>query len=229
MKKTHIALLLINSVLLTGCSSSITAISLNDDGNKNKAIPYYLPQPYLLITKDFSHIGTKAKKTEKTTSANQQIPVENTSETAGKENAKPNEEQGLKPSSTETSTIAEPVSATVNGFTYKIIYLPNLAEKYGLVYNSGSGESDLSFTLKDGWMFTGLNLESDTQIDETITAMSSLVGSIAKAVMPYKGFPWPAPEPELEPAIWLFKMTFDGEKITFEPVTLDFEKQKRLY
>jgi len=209
----------------------------HDDGNKNKAIPYYLPQPYLLITKDFSHIGTKTKKTENTTSANNQKPVENTSETAGKENAKPKAEQGPKPSSTEISTITEPVSITVNGFTYKIIYLPNLAEKYGLVYNSGSGESDISFTLKDGWMFTGLNLKSDAQIDETITAMSSLIGSIAKigeplfwaAGMPDKGLePVPEPEPEvarepeLEPAIWLFKMTFDGEEITFDRVSLNF-------
>jgi len=207
MKKTLIALLLISSVLLTGCGSSISVISLKDGKKEDKkAIPYYLPQPYLLITKDFSHLGTKTTKAEKTTSANTQKPAEKDSGTAKK----------------ETSSITEPVSITVNGFTYKIIYLPNLAEKYGLVYNSGSGESDLSFTLKDGWMFTGLNLESDTQIDETITAMSSFVGSIAKAVGPYKRFPWPATEPELEPAIWLFKMTFDGEKITFDRVLLDF-------
>ncbi len=205
MKKTLIALLLISSVLLTGCSSSITAISLKDKNENKKAIPYYLPQPYLLITKDYSHLGTETIKTEKITSENTQKPAEKPSGTATE----------------ETTTTAKPVSITVNGFTYKVIYLPNLAEKYGLIYNSGSGESDLSFTLKDGWMFTGLNLESDTQIDETITAMSSLVGSIAKAVVPYKGFPWPASEPELEPAIWLFKMTFDGEKITFDRVLLD--------
>jgi len=214
MKKTLIAILLISSVLLTGCGSSITAISLKGEKKENKkAIPYYLPQPYLLITKDFSHPGTKTTKTEKTESANTQA------------------EQDSGTAKNETITTAEPVSITVNGFTYKIIYLPNLAEKYGLVYKTGSGESDLTFTLKDGWMFTGLNLESDAQIDEIITATSSLIGSIAEAVVPYrtKGFPWPAPEPEpgvapdqvLVPAIWLFKMTFDGEKITFDRVTLD--------
>lgn len=194
MKKTLIALLLISSVLLTGCGSSITAISLENGENK-KAIPYYLPQPYLLITKDCSHLGTKTIRTEK--------PAEKPSGTAKK----------------ETSTTTEPVSITVNEFTYKIIYLPNLAEKYGLVYNSGSGKSDLSFTLKDGWMFTGLNLESDTQIDETITAISSLVGSIAKIAVP----PSKAPPPEPEPAIWLFRMTIDEDKkITFDRVSLDF-------
>ena len=95
-----------------------------------------------------------------------------------------------------------------------------------MVYNSGSGESDLSFTLKDGWMFTGFNLESDTQIDETITAMSSLVGSIAKIAVP---FPPRAmridiePKPKPEPAIWLFRMTIDEDKkITFDRVSLNF-------
>jgi hypothetical protein len=216
MKKTLIALLLISSVLLIGCSSSITAISLKGEKKENKkAIPYYLPQPYLLITKDYSHPGTKTTKTEKTTPADTQKPDEKPSETAKK----------------ETSTTTEPVSITVNGFTYKIIYLPNLAEKYGLVYNSGSGESDLSFTFKDGWMFTGLNLKSDTQIDETITAMSSLIDSIVKAASPLsvpkgpgdRGLePGVAPGQVLVPAIWLFKMTFDGKEITFDRVSLDF-------
>ena len=213
MKKTLIALLLISSVLLTGCSSSITAISLKDKNENKKAIPYYLPQPYLLITKDYSHLATKTTKTEKATLENTQKPAEKPSGTAKK----------------ETSTTAEPVSITVNGFTYKIIYLPNLAEKYGLVYNTGSGVSDLSFTLKDGWMFTGLNLESDTQIDETITAISSLVSSIAEIAVPFpptKGWtqyevPTTVKERKPEPAIWLFKMTFDGEKITFDRVSLD--------
>jgi hypothetical protein len=210
MKKTLIALLLINSVLLTGCISSITAISLNHDKNKNKAIPYYLPQPYLLITQDFSHHVTKTTK---------------------KQNEKPEAEPN-EPSIQERSTITEPVSITFKGYTYTIIYLPNLAEKYGLIYNSGSGESELSFTLKDGWMFTGLNLKSDAQIDETITAISSLVGNIAKIVEPsalkimlgdqVKEVSKPSP------AIWLFKMTIKDNKITFEPVILDFDKQKRL-
>jgi hypothetical protein len=216
MKKTLIALLLISSVLLTDCSSSITAISLKDKNENKKAIPYYLPQPYLLITKDCSHLGAKTTKTEKTTSENTQKPAEKPSETAKK----------------ETSTTSEPVSITVNGFTYKIIYLPNLAEKYGLIYNSSSGVSDLSFPLKDGWMFTGLNLKSDTQIDETITAMSSLIDSIAKAASPLSLLIGKGPgdrvpgdrgqEPKLEPAIWLFKMTFDGEEITFDRVSLNF-------
>ncbi|MFZ0034990.1 MAG: hypothetical protein WAK60_08405 [Sedimentisphaerales bacterium] len=221
MKKTLIALLLISSMLLTGCSSSITAVSLKGPNKNKKAIPYYLPQPYLLITKDFSQLATKTINTEKTTTGD-------TQEQAG---------EASKTQKKETSTTAEPVSITVNGFTYQIIYLPNLAEKYGLVYNTGSGVSDLSFTLKDGWMFTGLNLKSDAQIDETITAMSSLVGNIAKIVSPSltigtpsKGLtlapelgPEVTREPKLEPAIWLFKMTLDGEKITFDRVFLDFK------
>ncbi len=212
MKKTLIALLLISSVLLTGCGSSITAISLKGEKENKKAIPYYLPQPYLLITKDFSHPGTKTTKTEKTESANTQA------------------EQDSGTAKNETIITKEPVSITVNGFTYKIIYLPNLAEKYGLVYNTSSGESDLSFTLKDGWMFTGFNLKSDTQIDETITAISSLVSSIAKTVVPSEiGLlaksipeePGEVPE-EPKPLIWLFKMTFDGEEIIFDRVSLNF-------
>jgi len=199
-------------VLLTGCGSSITAISLKGEKENKKAIPYYLPQPYLLITKDFSHPGTKTTKTEKTESANTQA------------------EQDSGTAKNETIITKEPVSITVNGFTYKIIYLPNLAEKYGLVYNTSSGESDLSFTLKDGWMFTGFNLKSDTQIDETITAISSLVSSIAKTVVPSEiGLlaksipeePGEVPE-EPKPLIWLFKMTFDGEEIIFDRVSLNF-------
>jgi len=217
VKKTLIAHLLISSMLLTGCSSSITAISLKAPNENKKAIPYYLPQPYLLITKDFSHLATKTIKTEEITTGDTQDQAGEVSGTEKK----------------ETSTTAEPVSITVNGFTYKIIYLPNLAEKYGLVYNSGSGVSDLSFTLKNGWMFTGLNLKSDTQIDETITALSSLVSSVAKAAEPLFRAqaieigegpePEVAREPELKPAIWLFKMTVDGEKITFDRVSLDFK------
>jgi hypothetical protein len=143
-------------------------------------------------------------------------------EKGGQENDGRKSEEASKTQKKEESTTLEPVSITVNGFTYRIIYLPNLAEKYGLIYKSGSGVSDISFTLKDGWMFTGLNLKSDTQIDETITAISSLVGSIAKIAAPFT-ITKAAPGAELEPAIWLFKMTFDGKKITFDRVFLDFK------
>lgn len=217
MKKTLIALLLISLVPLTGCSSSITAISLKDGKNNNKkAIPYYLPQSYLLITKEFSHLGTKTTKKEK--------QAEKDSGKEKKGNVKPEAEQRPKPSSPENSTTTEPVSVTVNGYTYKIIYLPNPEEKYGLIYKTGSGESDLLFTLKDGWMFTGLNLKSDTQIDETITAMSSLLGSIAKIAEPLLQFRIDRePKPKPEPAIWLFRMTFGEDEISFDRVSLDFK------
>ncbi len=58
----------------------------------------------------------------------------------------------------------------------KIIYLPDIEEKYSITVIGGTtGSFDGSLKLEDGWKLTQVDQKFDAKIAETITALSSLV------------------------------------------------------
>jgi hypothetical protein len=64
------------------------------------------------------------------------------------------------------------------GHSLRIIYLPDLHNRYGLEVTRGTGSFDGSFALKDGWMLTSLGAKSDNQLDESLEATAKLVESL---------------------------------------------------
>lgn len=161
MKKLAVLLLLstLPLALLTGCATTLECVPLSGDAlkddNKNAdAIPYYLPKPYLVITRNVNATGSKKTVTVKTDST--------------------------KDTETKT-TVTEPVEIKGAAYSYEIIYLPDLRYKYGLKLHRGSGSYETSFTLENGWMFTGLKAQGDAKTPETIEAMGTLATKLASA------------------------------------------------
>ncbi len=155
MKTTKILLVFPIMLLLSGCASTITAKPGGDSG-----IPYYLPKPYLLITKNLCPIRT---------------------ETTGRETGTGEDEKKI--------IKTKPVSSCDKGqdsFSFQVIYLPDLAQKHGLKIASRTGVINTTVTLVDGWKFTGLNLYADAKTYETIQAVGS---AVVQAASPFKAAP----------------------------------------
>ncbi len=200
-KKILPIMCVISALFLTGCGASVTVKKLND---KDKGIPYYLPKPYLLITRGFSATEYKEKVTETKTE---------------------------KPDGTmATQTVKEQVPVTTKygqaAYTMKIIYLPDLRDKYGITINPGIGKSETKLTLENGWKLTSLAENTDTMVAETITATAGLVSALAPTFETLAlEIPIPAekvPErPEAaeevpEYSICIYEMVWDGRAIKFD-------------
>jgi hypothetical protein len=73
------------------------------------------------------------------------------------------------------------------GYEWRIVYLPNPKRILAVEHGQGiGGTAEVALQLKDGWMLTQVNSKSDTQSDENITAVASLVeavGSAGKSLM----------------------------------------------
>ena len=66
------------------------------------------------------------------------------------------------------------------GHTLRIVYLPDLHNRYGLEVTRGTGSFDGSFALKDGWMLTSLGAKSDNQLDESLEATARLMEGLGE-------------------------------------------------
>lgn len=58
-------------------------------------------------------------------------------------------------------------------------YLPDFGEEYSINVCPGLGSANVSVSLEDGWNLTSINQELDTQFDENLGAVASLVGAVA--------------------------------------------------
>lgn len=193
MKKILLApLLFFVALVLSGCATTMTCVPMSpkalEEGNRD-AIPYYLPKPYLLVTKNVNAIGDKKmKETSKVTER------EKTTET--------------------TKESSEPVSVSGSIYSYQIVYLPDLRYKYGLKFSKGSGTYESSFKLEDGWRFTGLTSKGDAKIPETILATGNLVKELTAAGAALVKAVWtppvPPPADKEQPAtIWVYEIRDD--------------------
>lgn len=192
MKLTYY-LYLVVLLVLAGCASTVTVVK---DKDNEDGIPFYLPKPYLLITKNLPSVGTKLTTTTErkqdgtatTVTVNEPVPY-------GSEEAKKGDL-----------------------FSFQIIYLPDLAERYRLKIKSGTGTIDTTITLVDGWKFTGLNLKADAKTSETIQAVGSAfksVAEIAKLLAPEALKQLEAP---VEAKVWLYEIRVEKDKIEVKPV-----------
>jgi len=156
--------------MLVGCVTTPTCVR-EDVGwwkrtfSAPSGIPYYLPRPYLMVTKNFVlTTKTETKTTVKTPDG------------------------GKNP---ETNVVVEtttPTTLSEVGDTYscEIVYLPDIKQKYLLKFNRGAGTQENSFTLQDGWKLTGVNSKADAKTPETITAVASVLKEIGSLVSPTK-------------------------------------------
>lgn len=191
------------AALLAGCATTMECVPLSGealkDSNKNaEAIPYYLPKPYLIVTRNVNATGAKTTTTVKTDT---------------------NKE-------TKT-TVSEPVEIKGATYSYQIVYLPDLRYKYGLKYHQGSGSYETSFRLENGWMFTGLNAKGDAKTPETIAAVGKLAESLALAAGSTVRSPAGPDAAQVtggtgsDPKIWVYEVvlkTVDGKDVmVFKP------------
>jgi hypothetical protein len=80
-------------------------------------------------------------------------------------------------------------------YTYQIVYLPDLTQKYGLRVKGGVGEMRATLNMVNGWMFTGPGpvYFHDSSTAETVsaygTAVSGVLESAASFVSSMYGIP----------------------------------------
>ena len=145
--------------------------------NKETGFPFYEPQPYLLVTME-PPAAPEAKPGD--------VPA---APKSGADNA---------------SATPKPDSPAANPvYTVKVIYLPNPERGYRMKIHSGLGNNEHSFKLTDGWQLTTVDSKTNTEIPETITAISGLITAATSA---YKGpLHHPGEEPKaqfLEPGLY---------------------------
>jgi len=233
---------------LAGCvHPSITAVNLTNP-NEPEGIPYYLPKPYLIVSKNIRYIPTP------TVGLTQTAPIPNTFDaaanqaaqagagngnanagggkvagtnnvTAGGGSAKGaaakgaaakgsnasdgNASGGAGSSDTNTNKSADapaasalssqvlgpasiavvPPASIPDGltpetfYTYQIVYLPDLTQKYGLRVKGGVGEMRATLNMVNGWMFTGPGpvYFHDSSTAETVSAYGSAVSGVLES------------------------------------------------
>jgi len=149
----------------TGCASTVMVTKTAT--SKKGGIPYYLPKPYLVLTKNILPAQPKKTSTRKIT----------------KDGAK------------ETTTISEgsesvfPKIDEKGTYTMQILFLPDFTERHELNIEARSGSLEAVVALKDGWQLTGVTIKSDSKTAETIGAAASLVEAVSPAFTPVVGAP----------------------------------------
>ena len=82
-------------------------------------------------------------------------------------------------SSTRTTTT--PSDQFVN---IQLQYLPDFAEEYSIDVSPRLGRSNVMITLEDGWNLTAINQDLDSNFDENLGAVSSLISAVAAGTPP---------------------------------------------
>ena len=148
-----------------------------------EAMPYYLPRPYLLVTKNFNVIETTRKTTTTTRPDGTQIEV------VEEETSTPNAD-------------ARRAASGKTVYAYQIVYLPDQCNQYGLKVSRGIGTLDSKITLEDGWKFTGTELKTDSKTPETIEAIGKPISEIGKALIGQLGGNSQAGNRDAQPGSW---------------------------
>jgi hypothetical protein len=183
----------------------ISAVSLNpQDGplcGKETGIPFYLPKPLLIISKNFRNLETP------TVGLTDTAPIPGGFDDQSKYadlNARTNF-AGLNAAGTPATEVAHPASTstgiksgptlhtpggppvtpwTVPGdglapetfFTYQIVFVPDMSQKYGLKIRGGPGEIRAAMNLVNGWQFTGIG---PFYMKDSATAQNILASGIS--------------------------------------------------
>jgi len=165
-----------------GCAkhrASVTAVPLSPWNQcEPEGIPYYLPKPLLVVAKNVRHIdesrvgltypapipnGFDNQAAYGDIKANVTNPGD--SATAAANTGTEAMTAQFDTNKSELPEIWEKVSpsATIQDglkpeyfFTYQIIFVPDLTQKYGLRVKGGPGEIRAAMNLVNGWMYTGM-------------------------------------------------------------------------
>ncbi len=147
-----------------------------------EGIPYYLPKPLLVVAKNFRHIdeskvglsgpapipdGFDNQAAYADVKANVTVPNPGSPTAAGtgdgarvattfattKDLAKSYVAPSLTPG---TGNVDGDSVAPDSFFTYQIMFIPDLTQKYGLKITGGAGEMRAAMNMVNGWMYTGM-------------------------------------------------------------------------
>ncbi len=177
--------LVVSVFVLSGCASTITAKPGGETG-----IPYYLPKPYLLITKNL--IPLTEKVTEKKDDKGNTIAIE----------------RNVVPVSINNNTQGD-------SYCSQVIYLPDLTQKYFLEILSRSGEVKTNITLIDSWKFVGLNLDANAKTSDIIKAF----GEVIPKLPPFtKGTAVPEEQEGKKAGLWLYEIKVENGQLKYELV-----------
>jgi hypothetical protein len=102
---------------------------------------------------------------------------------------------------------AATVTQTDLTLDYKLIFLPDYTQGFVMQRRGGMGTVDASVKLTDGWMLTELGMKTDSQVPQTIEALSKLIPTLPglKGAVLAPGGPPPAADPS-----GLYKISFDN-------------------
>lgn len=215
--------------LLAGCTgATLTAIPISpkarQEMGRDHGIPYYVPRPYLLVTRDVA-ISDEALTAAGMVPAAEAGP----SSVAGRSHPPAAPAPGEGGPTSEAlgydglSSISPPAPGTVVIPTYKfkVIYLPDLTRQYALQQRGAPfTNTTLKLELEGGWMFKGTEVTSENKLPDLIESTTSGVANILGASMEQvfaSLFPIPTGEagvssaggssqPDLSPRIWLFEI-----------------------
>jgi hypothetical protein len=231
------------ALLAPGCAHPrITAVNLNDPKEPH-GIPYYLPKPYLIVSKNIRYIpaptvgltttvpipagfdqtgatngggGGKASPTNQTTQTQGGgggAGHTNAVTTAAGTNSTPANPPGASAGGSDgagggsssgtaygsqvlgpASIAVVPPASIADGlipqefYTYQIVFLPDLTQKYGLRIKGGAGEFRATENLVNGWMHTGpgpiymrdsFTAQSVTASGEAVANVGGTLGQVA--------------------------------------------------
>ncbi|QDU04131.1 hypothetical protein V6x_38580 [Gimesia chilikensis] len=94
----------------------------------------------------------------------------------------------IYPAGSETTTynegkkekmVAEKSDEFVN---IELQYLPDFSEEYAIDVRTGFGTANVEITLEDGWNLTGINQDLDSQTDENLQGIASVLQSASSIV-----------------------------------------------
>ncbi len=157
----------------------ITAVGLSP-GNQCEppGIPYYLPKPLLVVAKNVRHIddskvgltapvpipgGFDNQAAYGDIKANVTVPYgEGKQATSGDgvrvstAKADGTSTREFVPEQMTPSGRVEDGIAPDSFFTYQVVFVPDLTQKYGLQISGGAGEFRAAMNMVNGWMYTGM-------------------------------------------------------------------------
>jgi hypothetical protein len=153
------------------CSPSITAVSLTNPCEP-EGIPFYLPKPLLIVAKNFRNIQERTDGLtdpapipnsfdNQAADADVKANITNASGGASAADSAPKGKNGTTNSQGATTERILPGEVANDGlqpntfYTYHLVFVPDLTQKYGLRIKGGSGEFRAAMNLVNGWMFTG--------------------------------------------------------------------------
>ena len=192
---------------LSGCANRrthVTAVPLSKWNQcEPEGIPYYLPKPLLVVAKNVRHIDESKVGLTKSApipngfdnqasfadvKANVTVPGRGdtglaaaNAGAAGLTSAFDQNTANDLPDITEKMTPSgrqEDGIAPDSFYTYQIIFVPDLSQKYGLRIQGGPGEIRAAMNLVNGWMYTGMGPYYLKNSSTAQNIMASGVGSM---------------------------------------------------